>query len=335
MTTDPLVPVTVVGGYLGAGKTTVIASLLAGAGGRRLAVLVNDFGSLNLDAALLRSAPAPDSRDGPTASTGDGPEVVELTNGCVCCSLADSLGDGLDRVLALDPRPDHIVIEASGVADPGRLAAYGQGWPGVRLDAVVTVAAADQIRDRADDRFVGTTVRRQLAAADLVLLTRRDLLRPPNTERGVRSWLAPVVDGTPVLNVDHGDVAPDLLLESGTAPPAHRPRPGPDGERVGIEPEPDPRHQATTLALPSVVDLDRLVAVVGGWPETVVRVKGLAVDDDGVRHVLHRVGRRVSTQRWPDPGGPVPDPVLVVLTVADPERPPFRPSLGDLGSAHP
>jgi hypothetical protein len=108
-----LVPVTIIGGYLGAGKTTLINALLAADHGRRLAVLVNDFGAVNIDVELI------ERHDG---------ETISLTNGCICCSIADSLGESLDQVLALEPRPDQIVIEASGVADPAAIAGYGQGW---------------------------------------------------------------------------------------------------------------------------------------------------------------------------------------------------------------
>ena len=139
-TPQDLVPVTVVAGYLGAGKTTLINELLRHDHGRRLAVLVNDFGAVNIDAALIAD------HDGQT---------ISLKNGCVCCSIADELGDALDRVLALEPAPDQIVIEASGVADPANVAAYGQGWPGCRLDAVVVLADAETVQAKSRDQFVG------------------------------------------------------------------------------------------------------------------------------------------------------------------------------------
>ena len=94
----------------------------------------------------------------------------------MCCSIADALGDALDTVLALDPRPDQIVIEASGVADPAKVAHYGQGWPGCRLDSVTVLADAETIRARARDRFVGELVTRQLRGGDLVILTKTDLI---------------------------------------------------------------------------------------------------------------------------------------------------------------
>ena len=154
------VPVTVIGGYLGAGKTTLINRLLAGDHGLRLAVLVNDFGAINIDADLIAD------HDGQT---------LALTNGCVCCSIADDLGSAFATISALTPHADHIVLEASGVADPGRIANYAFGTPGLDLDSIVVLADCETLESHMTDRFVGATVRRQLAAADLLFLTKTDL----------------------------------------------------------------------------------------------------------------------------------------------------------------
>lgn len=189
------VPITVLGGYLGAGKTTLVNRLLSGDHGRRLAVLVNDFGEVNIDVDLITS------HDG---------ETISLQNGCVCCSIADALGESLDRVLALDPAPDQIVIEASGVADPAKVAAYGYGWPGCRLDAVIVLADAETIQVRAKDQFVGELVTRQLRGANLVLVTKSDLVSPEVLD-SVLSWAHDVAE-VPVLPVTRGEVEPEVVL---------------------------------------------------------------------------------------------------------------------------
>ena len=194
----PRVPVTIVGGYLGAGKTTLLNQVLAHPGGRRLAVLVNDFGSIAVDAALIES------------NQGD---TIALTNGCVCCSIADALGDALDRVLAAQPAPDHILIETSGAADPAQVAMYGQGWPGCRLDTVAVVADATMVRAQADDPFTGSLVGRQLRAADVVVASKVDLL-PLEVERAtVATWLGRASGGAPVVDAPHGRLDPALLFE--------------------------------------------------------------------------------------------------------------------------
>ena len=196
---------TVVAGYLGAGKTTLINELLSHDHGRRLAVLVNDFGAVNIDAALIAE------HDGQT---------ISLKNGCVCCSIADELGDALDRVLALEPAPDQIVIEASGVADPANVAAYGQGWPGCRLDAVVVLADAETVQAKSRDQFVGELVVRQLRRADMVMATKCDLVTEAELA-AVMGWLAETAPNAPILTRTARQLDPGLLLE--TAQPIDRP----------------------------------------------------------------------------------------------------------------
>ena len=153
-------PLTVVGGYLGAGKTTLINALLADPAGERIAVLVNDFGDIDIDARLMDS---------------DDADVMSLTNGCICCSLADGFAEALDRIRDLAGRIDRVVIEVSGVGDPRKVAQWGH-VPGFTLDGVVVLVDAETVRERSRDRYVGETVLSQLAGADLVVVTRADLL---------------------------------------------------------------------------------------------------------------------------------------------------------------
>lgn len=291
-----LVPVTIIGGYLGAGKTTLLNRLLAGEHGRRLAILVNDFGSVNIDADLI------DTRDG---------EAVSLQNGCICCSIADSLGDALDQVLAFDPPPEQIVIEASGVADPAKIAHYGQGWPGCRLDAVVVLADAETIRTRARDEFVGELVVRQLAAADVILLTKADLVPAPVFE-DVRSWVAERSRGSaPVVSVVAGRVEAAVVLDVEAGP-----RGSPSG---GDGPQPGDRFETATIGLDAPIAESVLRTVLGTWPDEVVRVKGIVqiADGDGSRVVVvHRVGRRSSIEPWPVDRPPPSERRLVVIGLA-------------------
>jgi G3E family GTPase len=109
------IPLTVIGGYLGAGKTTLVNHVLRHAEGRRIGVIVNDFGTVGVDVALLAAASEHDARPG---------RIISLANGCVCCTIGTGLQDALAGLLALDPAPDHIVVEVSGVADPAGAAAW-------------------------------------------------------------------------------------------------------------------------------------------------------------------------------------------------------------------
>ena len=153
------IPLSVVGGYLGAGKTTLINQLLSLNHDKRLAVLVNDFGSINIDAALLHSA----SED-----------TIELTNGCVCCTLSGDLfftiGDLLDRT----PPPEHIIVEASGIADPAKIAAVSLAEKDLRYAGIVTLVDGMNITNHLADPLIAPQVFNQLRVADLLVVSKTE-----------------------------------------------------------------------------------------------------------------------------------------------------------------
>jgi G3E family GTPase len=155
-----ILPLTVIGGFLGAGKTTLLKHLLENADGRRLAVLINDFGALNIDAALVKAT---------------GADSIELSNGCVCCSLGDDLVNQLVILEKSADRFDHVVIEASGVGDPWKIAQIGMVAGAYRLDSVIVVVDTETIETYITDEFTSDTVIRQLARADIVLANKSDL----------------------------------------------------------------------------------------------------------------------------------------------------------------
>jgi G3E family GTPase len=285
-----MIPVTIIAGYLGAGKTTLINALLAGDHGRRLAVLVNDFGAVNIDQELIIR------HDGDT---------IALSNGCVCCSIRDSLGDALDAVTALRPQPDNIVIEASGVANPEKIAYYGQGWPGLRLDAVITLADSTSIRERAGDKFVGKLVLRQMAAADFVLLTKTDLIDAA-AHQSVRHWLDRSAAAPSVIEANHGALPVAALLDTGG-----RNLPIPLSE--GTE---DHSHAFASFLFEArrPFERDGLLRALEGWPDAVLRAKGVVhlAGDPGRAYHLQRVGRRCALEAvdaWPD----APETRLVMI----------------------
>ncbi len=189
MTASPRIPATIVTGFLGAGKTTLIRNLIENSGGRRIALIVNEFGETGFDGGLL--AECGDDTCRPDT-------VVELTNGCICCTVADDFLPTMEMLLARDPAPEHIVIETSGLALPQPLV-RAFTWPSVRhrvtVDGVVTVVdaaavaegriapddaalaaqrAADPSLDHDDP--VAELFEDQLACADLVVLSKTDLV---------------------------------------------------------------------------------------------------------------------------------------------------------------
>mgnify|MGYP001015843145 FL=1 len=164
-----MLPAIVVGGWLGAGKTTLVNRLLRAADGRRIAVLVNDFGEVSIDADLIVS------RDGP---------VMNLAGGCVCCAVGSDLLEALIALPSRLPALDLVIVETSGVALPAAVARSVRLAAGVTVDGTVVLVDAETVRARADDRYVGDTVLRQLAEADLLLLNKVDLVDADALEIG-------------------------------------------------------------------------------------------------------------------------------------------------------
>jgi G3E family GTPase len=188
-------PLTVIGGFLGAGKTTLLNHLLREARGRRIAALVNDFGALAIDAELI------------AANAGD---TIALSNGCVCCSIGDDLSRALARVLDAPARFDAIVIEASGVSDPWRIAQLGRADPGLALDGVIVLVDAAAVLDQARDPLLADTLLRQVKAADLIVINKVDSVDPAALG-AVRAWLASIAGIAPQFETTHADVPLPML----------------------------------------------------------------------------------------------------------------------------
>jgi len=190
-----MIAFTILGGYLGAGKTTLLNHLLASCRGRRLGVLVNDFGAINIDASLIESR---------------SDAQINLTNGCICCSLTNGFAEAIEQLVTSDRPPEHILVEASGVADVGQLAQFGRA-PGMILDGVVVVADAETLPAKANDKYVGATVRRQLAAADLIVLNKIDLVKQDQLDARV-TWLRTSLPESRVVPTTRGRLPLDVLL---------------------------------------------------------------------------------------------------------------------------
>lgn len=285
------IPFTVIGGFLGAGKTTLLNRLLSGATGRRFAVLVNDFGALDIDGKLVAA---------------HGGDTVALANGCLCCSIGDSLVTTLLGLLERPERFDHVVVEASGVADPGRIADLATIEPRLTRDGVVVVVDAEEVRTRATDRRVGDTVLRQLKAADLVVLNKTDLA---HDLPALRDWLAGRTDA-PTIDARYGDVPLNLLFGL---------------DRYGVSGTGDtaPAFKSWSYSWPDPVDRAALLEMLDRATDKVLRGKGIVrfADTPDRRSIVHLVGRRIDVSD----GGPWGDTAESELVLLGP-----RPMLGSL-----
>lgn len=276
------IPITVLSGYLGAGKTTLINHALAQPHGLRLAVLVNDFGPVNIDASLIRS------QDEAT---------IALSNGCVCCTIGDDLGDALTAIANWPEPPEHVLLEASGVAEPSRIARTAGYWPGFALDAIIVTADAETVEERARDKFVGTLVRSQLRSADIVVLTKTDLAPAPALDK-VRAWLSKELPAPRILDAVHGTLPIAFLFgftgdgTSGKTPAQYAP---------AAEPSRGHPHYATACWIPAgPVNITRFHRALAELPVSIHRAKGFVTDAETLEDLLVQyVGKRCEITKAP------------------------------------
>ncbi|MGJ4943845.1 CobW family GTP-binding protein [Bradyrhizobium sp. HKCCYLS1011] len=283
------VPMTVIGGFLGAGKTTFLNRLLAESI-ERCAVLVNDFGEINVDAALI------ESHDGTTMS---------LANGCVCCSTGTGFLDVLARLLDDLDRFDRVVIEASGVGDPWRIAEIALVEPALRLDGVITLVDASRIAMLIDDVRVGDTVRQQLAKCDVVLLSKSDLVDAAQLDisrRAVRTVRADMA-----IAVLSRDTLPDLT--SFGRKPVSRFR----AEDVIELADHEAGFRRWTYRREGCFNRERLIVAVKELPPQLLRLKGTCrVAGDASPQLFQMVAQAWSLTPASWEGVQFPDAIILV-----------------------
>jgi G3E family GTPase len=262
-------PLTVISGFLGAGKTTLVNRLLSEPHGLKLAVLVNDFGRINIDASLIRSRTE---------------AAIELTNGCACCSVAGDLARSIVELAQREQLPDAIVIEASGLADPRGIVQVALANPALRLDGIVALVDAETLIERAADSDCAPTLLAQIEASDVVVLNKRDLVSDEHA-RACREWLEARGCGRPVIEAAQADVPHSIVL-------------GIASERTFAPGQVDARHadgfDSMSLALDAPLDRQRVRELLGALPPDVLRAKGILwlADDAEQQTVYQRVGRR-------------------------------------------
>ena len=310
--TDSLarVPCTIVTGFLGAGKTTLIRHVLAHTKGRRLAIVVNEFGDVGIDGEILKGC-------GDDSCPQE--NIVELANGCLCCTVADEFVPALDTILSLRPAVEQIVIETSGLALPKPLV-QAFHWPAIKtrvtVDGVVAVVdgaaladgrvAADiaaLARQRAADTSLGhddpveEVFEDQLACADLVVLNKRDLLDAAGTDKALAAISRFLPRAVKIVTVADGKVDPAALLGLGVGTEDDI-----ENGRTRHDAEAEHDHDdfdSFVVSLPEIGDPAALVRRISRAAEAhdVLRVKGfVAVAGKPMRLLVQGVGARVTHQ---------------------------------------
>ena len=273
--TDPI-PVTLIGGYLGAGKTTLVNSLLRNAAGRRLAVLVNEFGSLPIDADLI-------------VARED--NLISISGGCICCSFGSDLVAALIDIRTRGQPIDHLLIETSGVALPGSIVQSIALLPGLAIDGVIVLADAETVEERADDRYMGDTVRGQLAGADIVVLNKVDLVSLEHAA-AIARWLAEIAPGARVVPAEKADIPVEIILGGPPDPRSMAHRPPPPRHRTAD-------YETLSLELDSPVDAEKLGRVLADPRLGLLRAKGFLRGSDSAFVTLQVVGRRSQVEPAP------------------------------------
>lgn len=310
MSTLEKLPVTVITGFLGAGKTTLVRNLMQNPQGKRLAVVVNEFGDVGVDGEILKSCAIPDC---------PAENIMELSNGCICCTVADDFIPTIEALMALEPRPEHIIIETSGLALPKPLL-KAFDWPDIRskitVDGVIALADAEAVaagrfatdvarvdaQREADDSIdhetpLSEVFEDQISCADIILLTKPDLAGPEGVAKAKEVIAAESPRPIPVVEVAEGVVDPRVILglnaaaeDDMDARPSHH-----DGHH-------DHEHddfESVVIDLPEQVDavsfaerIERLAK-----EQNILRVKGYAaVEGKPMRLLVQAVGARVRHQ---------------------------------------
>lgn len=286
------IPVTLVSGFLGSGKTTLLNKILSSDHGLRMAVMVNDFGAINIDSDLIVSQ---------TQTT------VSLANGCICCTVESDLIEQLSRLLSdRQNRPEYILIEASGVSSPGKIARtlkYPQFREALAIDSIITVVDTEQFEQL--DGEMAQLAMDQLDVADIIVLNKVDRVGPSQIEALKRRWLYPRAR---ILECQYGDVPLELILGVGRgnplapftqvkpASPLSLDREAADHARV---------FESWSFASDRPMALDTLRWTLAQLPTSIYRAKGTVhiAEVPGTRFIMHLVGSRceiLPDRAWGD-----------------------------------
>ena len=309
-------PVTVITGFLGAGKTTLIRHLIQNPQGKRLAVVVNEFGDVGVDGEILKSCAIPDC---------PAENIMELSNCCICCTVADDFIPTIEALMALEPRPDHILIETSGLALPKPLL-KAFDWPDIRskitVDGVIALADAEAVADgrfapnvaavdaqrEADDSLdhetpLSEVFEDQIGCADIILLTKTDLAGADGIAKARAVIEAESPRPVPIVEISEGVVDPRVIL--GLAAAAEDDMDARPSHHDGHDDHEHDDFESIVVDIPEIADPADLVERIEAMAkdQNILRVKGYAaVKGKPMRLLVQAVGARVR-QQYDQPWG--------------------------------
>ena len=297
-----MIELTVIGGYLGAGKTTLLNEILDRTDGERVAVIVNDFGTVNVDAQIIAS---------------DDGRTWEIANGCICCDLSDGMTSAIECIRTATPPVTRIFVEVSGVGQPEVVARWGD-HPGFVRGGALVCADATSIRRDVNRKWVGGTVLSQLRGADRILLTKTDLVDEQQL-REVVDWLA-AHPGIDAEIVDRGDVLAGGRADRPETAAHNADDTVSESMDGGASRAPARVHSSWSITAASAIAPEQLCGLILDLPETVVRAKGILPNKrrPGRRFLVQYDGTRCETSEvMPDDGASDGMGRLVIIAAGD------------------
>jgi G3E family GTPase len=313
MTLNQPIPITIITGFLGTGKTTLLNHILQSQVIERFAVLMNDFGSVKIDAGLIENVPG---------------RIVSLTNGCVCCSIRKELRTAILGMVNLDEPPEQILIETSGIANPlavkqalDKPELHGN----IRVDSIITVVNAEQVMSLTGE--IAQLIKAQILAAEILLLSKTDLI-PKNQLAAVHDWMVGLNPSASVLDVIRGCVPLDTLL-SIKAQDRQQDAPtvelvsSPQMYEVGVNADQEEvleHHELVfdvwTYTSTVPLRVTSIQALMNQLPEDIYRVKGFLhlAECPKIKTVLQKIGHRMTLSGGETWNGP-PQTWLVFIGI--------------------